>query len=151
MLSANAMPLHTGEFIGHRRVRCGWAQHKQDLAQNSDYSTVDKSDPFNANVYVGNVSPELNDGEIRRAFTQFGNVVEVKTYRKGSYGFVQFQHHEEAVRAIVSMNGQKLGGKALKCSWGRHQNRTPREAMTGGLLGGPPVNQLGQPLLGDPC
>ncbi len=66
-----------GEFIGHRRVRCGWAQHKHDQAQSNDFASIDKSDPFNANVYVGNVSPELNDSELRRAFSQFGNVVGV--------------------------------------------------------------------------
>lgn len=41
----------------------------------------------------------------------------------GSYGFVTFQRHEDAVSAIVTMNAQTLGNKSLKCSWGRHQPR----------------------------
>ena len=36
---------------------------------------------------------------------------------------VQYATHADAVRAIVGLSGQNLGGKALKCSWGRHQAR----------------------------
>ena len=93
-----------------------------------DLATVDKADPQNVNVYVGNVAPEVNDAELKTHFQQFGPVVEVKVYRKGSYGFVQFQKHEDAVQAIVSMNGQVVGSKPLKCSWGRHQARQPTPA-----------------------
>ena len=51
----------------------------------------------------------------------------------GSYGFVNFCHHAEAVNAIVTMNGQAVGDKALKCAWGRHQPRhAPMSAL--GLL-----------------
>ena len=50
-----------------------------------------QADPQNSNVYVGNVAPEVSDQELRRHFQQFGNVLEVKTYRKGSYGFVHFE------------------------------------------------------------
>ena len=34
---------------------------------------------------------EVSDAELRRQFQQFGNILEVKAYRKGSYGFVQFE------------------------------------------------------------
>lgn len=36
---------------------------------------------------------------------------------------VQYASHADAVRSIVGLSGQNLGGKALKCSWGRHQAR----------------------------
>ena len=67
---------------------------------------------------------QLTEADLQRAFQMFGVVMEVKIYRKGSYGFVQFERHEDAVRAIVNMNGGNLGGRALKCSWGRHQARS---------------------------
>ena len=79
-----------GSFVGHRRVRCGWAQHKAD-ANASDITGVDRADPSNANVYVGNIAAEVSDAELRRQFHQFGSILEVKVYRKGSYGFVQFE------------------------------------------------------------
>jgi RNA recognition motif-containing protein len=82
-----------------------------------------QADPENANVYIGNLAPDVTDAELQRHFSQFGNVVDVKIYRKGGYAFAQFASHAEAVRAIVGLSGQNLGGKALKCSWGRHQAR----------------------------
>ena len=86
----NAIQQVNGNFVGHRRVRCGWAQHKAD-ANASDITSVDRADPGNANVYVGNIAAEVCDAELRHQFQQFGNVIEVKAYRKGSYGFVQFE------------------------------------------------------------
>lgn len=57
-------------------------------------------------MYVGNLAPTATDQELRQVFQQYGEVVEVKLYRKGSYAFVQFARHEDAVNAIVSLNGK---------------------------------------------
>lgn len=48
-----------GQFVGSRRVRCGWAQHKTDPAAPVDPSLLDRADPTNTNVYVGNLAPQL--------------------------------------------------------------------------------------------
>lgn len=119
-----AIEAMNGEVIGTRKVRCGWAQHKAPggSASEVDEGTVDQADPTNTNVYVGNVSPQLSDDELRAAFGAVGEIAEVKLYRKGGYGFVRYKRHADAVRAIVEMNGQELGGRTLKCSWGRFQN-----------------------------
>lgn len=119
-----------GEQIGTRRVRCGWAQHKQDQTQPMVSETVDKADPSNTNVYVGNVGPEVTDADLRNGFAGYGNVLEIKQYRKGSYAFVRFEKHSEAVAAIVGMSGQNLAGRTVKCSWGRHQTATGSVAPT---------------------
>ena len=64
-----------------RRVRCGWAQHKQNT-NTLDHITVDRADPQSCNVYVGNIQ-DLSDAELRQHFSQFGHVIDVKLYRKG--------------------------------------------------------------------
>ena len=66
---------------------------------------------------------QVDDAELKRQFSRFGAVSGVKACLKGGYGFVQFAEHAAAVAAIVEMNGCQLGGKKLKCAWGRHQNR----------------------------
>lgn len=66
-----------------RRIRCGWAQHKQDIPENVDFAAIDQADPSNANIYVGNVSPEVDEAELRSHFAAYGKVEEVKIYRKG--------------------------------------------------------------------
>ena len=44
----SAIRRFNGELIGHRRVRCDWAQHKQDPSDN-DFNSVNQSDPDNSN------------------------------------------------------------------------------------------------------
>ena len=109
-----------GQVVGGRRIRCGWAQHKADPAIPLDAEALDRADPTNTNVYVGNLDPGVTDAEVRRAFGAFGPIAEVKLHRKGAFGFVRFRLHNDAVRAIIAMNGSILGKKSIKCSWGRH-------------------------------
>ena len=70
-------------------------------------------------MYVGNLNPTATDQELRQLFQQFGDVLEVKLYRKGSYAFVHFARHEDAVNAIVNLNGRiPLGNKVSHPYWG---------------------------------
>lgn len=75
--ATKAIEAMNGQFIGSRRVRCGWAQHKQEPTQLS-YDAVNQQDPQNVNVYVGNISADVSDTELRRQFLKFGPIVEVK-------------------------------------------------------------------------
>jgi nucleolysin TIA-1/TIAR len=118
-----------GQFVGARRVRCSWAQHKTEPALPMDPLLLNRTDPTNTNVYVGNLSPSITDAEIRRQFAAFGPIVELKIQRKGGFGFVRFKSHDDAVHAILTMNGKVLGDKTLKCSWGRHPNAPPRNVQ----------------------
>ena len=66
-----------------RRIRCGWAQHKHDDPPPLDYNTVDHADPANSNVYVGSLSADVSELELKRQFGAFGPINEVKCYNKG--------------------------------------------------------------------
>ena len=49
-----------GTEVGQWRVRCGWAHHKSEAAVAPlDPAAVDKADPANNNVYIGNLSAEV--------------------------------------------------------------------------------------------
>lgn len=41
----------------------------------------------------------------------YGPVAEVKLHKKGGYGFVKFEHHKSAVKAIVGQHGKDLDGR----------------------------------------
>ena len=46
--------------MGQWRVRCGWAHHKSEAAVAAlDPAAIDKADPTNNNVYIGNLSSEV--------------------------------------------------------------------------------------------
>lgn len=111
-----------GQLVGGRRVRCGWAQHKQNMTEPQDFITVSRQDPTNSNVYIGNVSAELSEEDVKQHFQRFGELAELKLHKKGGYGFVRYKRHEDAVQSIISMNCMTLNGKMLKVGWGKKSN-----------------------------
>lgn len=87
-------------------------------------------------IYVGSLAWATDNEGLRRAFEEFGEVVEAKvvmdreTGRSRGFGFVTFADEEGANRAL-SMDGQSLDGRALKVSVARERERRP-----GGFGGG---------------
>lgn len=139
----NAIEKMQGQVIGTRRVRCGWAQHKQDDTVGLvDPDEVDHSDPNNTNVYVGNIAPDWLEADINAHFASFGPVAEVKLHKKGGYGFVRYREHKDAVRAIVETNTKVMHGRAVKCSWGKNATGQ-RQAAAAAAAGGFPLAGLG--------
>lgn len=76
-----------------------------------DFSFEQKS---NTNLFVSHLPMEVDDRQLRNAFTPFGDVVAVAvmrniftTYSKGS-GFVRFRTHEEASKAKEALNGRNV-------------------------------------------
>jgi cold-inducible RNA-binding protein len=69
-------------------------------------------------MYVGNLSFQTTESDIREAFEQFGAVESVAiitdrdTGRSKGFGFVEMSE-EDANKAIAKLNGFELGGRAL--------------------------------------
>jgi polyadenylate-binding protein len=105
--------------IGSKEVYVGYFIPRKQRAQNMEQSWT--------NVYVKDVDPEISDEEIIAAFEKFGQVNSplVKRSDKGVFGFVNFVKHEDAKNAVESLNGKKLGSKAITCC--RAQKRYERE------------------------
>lgn len=89
------------------------------------------------NIYVGNLSYEATEEDLRRAFAEFGTVTSVNIIKdkfsgesKG-FGFVEMSTKEEAQEAINGLNGQELRGRALNVNEAR-----PRTDRVGGSGGG---------------
>ena len=88
------------------------------------------------NIYVGNLSFDVSEDEIRQAFEAFGEVssVNIITDRYSGqprgFGFVEMPDKAEAQTAIENLNGKELSGRALNVNEAR-----PR-ADRGGRPGG---------------
>jgi len=71
------------------------------------------------NVFVKDIDPEVTDNQFEQAFAAYGRVTSPLVVRKDGqpsfYGFVNFENHEDAVRAVEGLNGSKLGNKQLFC------------------------------------
>ncbi len=91
------------------------------------------------NIYVGNLSFRTTEMDLEAAFAAYGAVdkativKERETGRSRGFGFVEMSNAEEAQRAIASMNGKDLGGRALQVNEARpREERGPRPGGGGG-------------------
>ncbi len=86
-------------------------------------------------IYVGNLSFSSTEAEVTELFSQFGNVISCalptdrETGRPRGFGFVEMGE-EDAKKAIQSLDGQNLGGRALRVN--EAQPRESRESRGGG-------------------
>ena len=72
------------------------------------------------NIYVGNLSFDTAEPELRELFEAYGTVDSVKiisdqfTGRSRGFGFIEMSAHEEGVKAIQELDSKDLSGRALK-------------------------------------
>jgi RNA recognition motif-containing protein len=77
------------------------------------------------NIYVGNLSFEVNDDDLRQAFEAFGEVSSAKvvadryTGKSRGFGFVEMPDDGKGQAAIDGLNGQDLKGRAINVSVAR--------------------------------
>jgi RNA recognition motif-containing protein len=70
-------------------------------------------------LYVGNLSFDSTEDDVRSAFSAFGEVSSVHmvtdrdTGRPRGFGFVEMADSEAAENAINGLNGSQLGGRTL--------------------------------------
>jgi len=90
------------------------------------------------NIYVGNISRDLSEEELREAFAAFGQVSTVNIIKDkftGEYrgfAFVEMPTKEEADAAITGLNGKELKGRALNVNEARPRTDTHRGGGGGG-------------------
>jgi len=95
------------------------------------------------NIYVGNLSYEVTEEDLKKAFEIFGEVDTVKvikdnyTGRSKGFGFVEMSAKAEAQSAIEGLNGKDLKGRSLNVSEARPRSEGRRGgARPGGLRRG---------------
>ncbi|PLX30083.1 MAG: RNA-binding protein [Ignavibacteria bacterium] len=82
------------------------------------------------NIYVGNISYNITDTQLRETFEEFGAVDSVNiitdrdTGRPKGFAFVEMKDDGEARAAIDKLNGMNLDGRNLNVN--EAKPRTPR-------------------------
>jgi len=77
------------------------------------------------NIYVGNLSRDVTEEDLRQAFEAFGRVESVTIIKdkfsaeSRGFGFVEMPAKAEAQSAIAGLNGKELKGRPLKVSEAR--------------------------------
>ena len=94
-------------------------------------------------LYVGNLSRDVTDDELREAFQAFGQVTEVTIVKdrfngvsKG-FGFVEMPLEAEAKNAIAGLHKKEMKGRSLDVNEARPRTeRSSRGGWDGGRSGG---------------
>ncbi len=88
------------------------------------------------NIYVGNLSFEATEDEVRGLFEEHGEVLKVNlitdrdTGRPRGFGFVEMADANQGRTAVEQVNGQELGGRTLTVN--EAKPRAPRAGGGGG-------------------
>ena len=89
------------------------------------------------NIYVGNLSRDVSEDDLRQAFEAFGEVSSANVIKdrfsgeSRGFGFVEMASNDEAQAAIEGLNGNDLKGRNLTVNEAR-----PRAERGGGGRGG---------------
>lgn len=82
------------------------------------------------NIYVGNLSFDASEGELKGLFEGYGVVESAKiildqfTGRSRGFGFIEMQNREEGLKAIQELDSRDLGGRSLKVNEARPKNNS---------------------------
>ena len=92
------------------------------------------------NIYVGNLSFDASEDDVRGLFTPFGQVSTVSlikdkfTGQSRGFAFVEMSNMAEGQKAIQGLNGKDFKGRALTVNAARPREERP--AGGGGRSGG---------------
>ena len=85
-------------------------------------------------IYVGNLSYNTTDQDLRSAFAAYGNVADAtvisdrETNRSRGFGFVEMPEQTEAEAAMRGLNGQDLGGRILTVNEAKPRTDRPQSS-----------------------
>ena len=73
-------------------------------------------------IYVGNLSYDLTEDQLRATFAEFGKVGQVRLItnkfngKSKGYGFVQMPDRAEAEKAVAALDDKEIMGRKMKCN-----------------------------------
>lgn len=93
------------------------------------------------NIYVGNLSYDLNDQDLHDVFAEYGSVdsarviIDKMTGKKRGFGFVEM-NDEDAKKAIMELDGAEINGRDIIVNEAKPKEDRPRGNFGGGNRGG---------------
>jgi len=140
-----ALQTLNGRKIFDTEIRVNWAYQGQQT----------KEDTTNHyHVFVGDLSPEVGDDVLAKAFAAFGTLSDARVMwdmnsgKSRGYGFLAFRDKTDAEQAIATMNGEWLGSRAIRVNWANQKTQSGPVTTPRPLGGGAPApaNFQGGPL-----
>ncbi len=94
------------------------------------------------NIFVGNLSFNTGEDELRQLFEAHGQVDRVSimtdrdTGRSRGFGFVEMASNEDGEKAITALNGSQVGGRTINVNEARPKTERGGGGGGGGYGGG---------------
>nr|DAD48716.1 TPA_asm: hypothetical protein HUJ06_018653 [Nelumbo nucifera] len=95
--------------------------------------------PAHASLYVGDLHPDVTDGQLFDTFSVIDNLASVRVCRDSmsgrslGYGYANFVTTQDAIRAIEKLNHTPLNGKMMRIMWS-HRDPDARKSGIGNLF-----------------
>ena len=122
----------SGIFGLPSRIGCGLRVTRTDDIPSLQFRNR-LSEGVRMNIYVGNLSYDATEDDVRQAFGGYGDVSSVsiitdrETGKSRGFGFVEMPNDDEARAAIEGLNGEQIAGRAVTVNEAR-----PRSGGGGG-------------------
>ncbi len=95
-------------------------------------------------IFVGNLSFDATQGDVKKLFEGFGNVASVvivmrkekKAPKSRGFGFVEMPDEQQALAAIAALNGKEFMGRVLDVNPARPKTETQPFNKPGTYNGG---------------
>ncbi|ORZ00295.1 hypothetical protein BCR43DRAFT_484967 [Syncephalastrum racemosum] len=81
------------------------------------------SSPQKCHIFVGDLGPDVSDQVLSQTFGIFHSMADARvmwdltTGHSRGFGFVSFRDRSDAEQAIATMNGERLGSRAMRVNW----------------------------------
>jgi len=91
------------------------------------------------NLFIGNMSFQTTEGDLRAMFEPYGEINRVNvvtdrdTGRARGFAFVELANDEEAAKAITALNGKEVDGRALNVNEARPKPERSGPRNSGGF------------------
>lgn len=93
-------------------------------------------------IYVGNLSFDSTETDLKGLFATYGEVESAKvivdqfTNRSRGFGFIEMSNREEGLKAIQALDSKELGGRSLKVNEAKPKTDSRGGGRSGGRGGG---------------
>ncbi|XP_036389662.1 embryonic polyadenylate-binding protein A-like isoform X1 [Megalops cyprinoides] len=120
-----AIETMNGMLLNDRKVFVGHFKSRKDREAEFGAKAMEFT-----NVYIKNFSEDVDDEKLKEVFSEFGRTLSVRVMvdergRSRGFGFVNYENHEDAQKAVEVMNGKELNGRIIYV--GRAQKRLERQ------------------------
>ena len=94
------------------------------------------------NIYVSNLSLNVQDEDLREFFTEYGEVSSAKvitdkfTGKSRGFGFVEMPDNEAAQKAIAELDNATVENRTIRVMEAKPKEERPARSNNGGGFGG---------------